>query len=152
MKESGHPDDPFRDLIEDILLNSLSEGSKESFRSKVFAEVQHYSREVQEAEHVSDFFFRLCELIVDCQSLSVPDDSFRIIVAHLLFQNGYSAEPLEEKIRELIGMDPVSYEVAKEYFKNKECIASTLKREKTGKKGSIMAGKKNASGTVEIEP
>ncbi len=152
MQDNPGNDDPFRDLIMEMLLDSSIADAKDSFRSRVFAEVQNYSREVQEAEHVSEFFFRLCELIVDCQSLSVPDDSFRIIVAHLLFEHGNSTEQLEETVRELIGMDPGSYEMAKEYFKNKECIASSLKREKTGRKGSIMAGKRNASGAVEVEP
>ncbi|MGO9017974.1 MAG: hypothetical protein ACLQVJ_06435 [Syntrophobacteraceae bacterium] len=139
-------DDPFREKIRGILSGGppLSVGG--DFKSRVFAEVQNYSRELQEAEHASDFFFRLCELIVDCQSMSIPEDSFRIIVAGLLFESANSDGPFDDEVRQLIGMDPASYESAKQQqFKNKQCIASALNREKTGRKTSMMAGKRNFS-------
>ncbi|MGA3114170.1 MAG: hypothetical protein ABSF90_07025 [Syntrophobacteraceae bacterium] len=139
-------DDPFRNKIRGILTGGppLSVGG--DFKSRVFAEVQNYSRELQEAEHASDFFFRLCELIVDCQSMSIPEDSFRIIVAGLLFESENSDGPFDDEVRQLIGMDPASYESAKQQeFKNKQCIASALNREKTGRKTSMMAGKRNFS-------
>lgn len=137
-------DDPFRDKIKELLADSgLCTGS--NFKSRVFAEVQNYSRELQETEHASDFFFRLCELIVDCQSLSIPDDSFRVVVAGLLCQAKDSNNCLDEEVRELIGMDSPSFEAAKGSLKNRQCIVSALNREKTGRKGSIMAGKRNFS-------
>ncbi|MFZ0927035.1 MAG: hypothetical protein WAN11_00430 [Syntrophobacteraceae bacterium] len=138
--------DPFRDRIRGILTGGPSLSAGDDFKSRVFAEVQNYSRELQEAEHASNFFFRLCELIVDCQSMSIPEDSFRIIVAGLLFESGNSDGPFDDEVRQLIGMDPASYESAKQLqFKNKQCIASALNREKTGRKTSMMAGKRNFS-------
>ena len=93
----------------------------------------------------------MCELIVDCQSLGIPDDSFRIIVASLLFESENSNGPLDEEVRQLIGMDPASYESAKQHFKDKECIASVLNREKTGQKSNMMAGKRNFSSVEQVD-
>ena len=146
MKTGLRTHDTFRDKIREMLLNGLPLSPGGHFKSWVFAEVQNYSRELQEAEHASDFFFRLCELIVDCQSMSIPEDSFRIIVAGLLFESENSDGPFDDEVRQLIGMDPASYESAKQQeFKNKQCIASALNREKTGRKTSMMAGKRNFS-------
>jgi hypothetical protein len=150
MKTGLRKDDTFRDKIREILLNGPSLSPGGDFRSRVFAQVQDYSRELQEAEHASDFFFRLCELIVDCQSLSIPDDSFRIIVAALLFESENSNEPLDEEVRQLIEMDPASFESAKQHFINNPCIASALNREKTGRKNSLMAGKRNFSSIEHV--
>ncbi|MGO9372354.1 MAG: hypothetical protein ACLQBD_09670, partial [Syntrophobacteraceae bacterium] len=118
-------------------------------KSRVFTEVQNYSRELQEAEYDSDFFFRLLELIVDCRSLSIPDESFKITVASLLFESENSKIPLDEEIRELIGMDPASYEMAKEASENRQCIAASLNKERSGRKSNVMAGKRNISHQVE---
>ena len=144
MKASSRTGDLFREKIREILLPGPS-GIKDDFKSRIFAEVQNYSRELQEAEYNSDFFFRLLELIVDCQSLGIPNDSFRIVVAGLLCEVEDSKRCLDEEVRQLIGMDPSKYEAAKENFKNRQCIVSALNREKTGRKGSIMAGKRNFS-------
>lgn len=137
--------DHFRDKIMEIVLAGSSGSAGGNFRGRVFAEVQNYSRELQEAEQASDFFFRLIELIVDCQSLSMPDDSFRIIVAGLLCKPKESESCPDDEVRQMIGMERATYEAAKENFKNRQCIASALNREKTGRKGSIMAGKRNFS-------
>ncbi|MGA2026585.1 MAG: hypothetical protein ABSH17_05875 [Syntrophobacteraceae bacterium] len=151
MKTCLRNDDTFREKIREILLNGpfLSPGG--DFKSRVFAEVQDYSRELQEAEHASDFFFRLCELIVDCQSLGIPDDSFRIIVAGLLFESDNSNSPLDDEVRQLIGIDPASYESAKQHFKDNQCIVSVLNREKTGQKSSMMAGKRSLSSVEQVD-
>ncbi len=141
MKTSPRTNDPFRDKIRQILLACPPLSARSEFKSRVFAEVQNYSREVQEAEYDSDFFFTLLELIVDCQSLDIPDDSFRIIVADLLCESKDSECSADEEVRQLIGMDPAKYEVAKEDFKNSQCIASALNRGKTGRKGGSMARK-----------
>ncbi len=138
-------DDPFREKITEILLAASAPGARDDLKGRVFEEVQNYSRDLQEAENASDFFFRLCELIVDCQSLSIPSDSFRILVADLLCESRESKACPEEKIRQLIGMGKEEFEAAKESFQNRQCIISALNREKTGRKGSIMAGKRNFS-------
>ncbi|HIJ76738.1 MAG TPA: hypothetical protein HPP81_08495 [Deltaproteobacteria bacterium] len=151
MKTGLRKDDTFRDKIREILLNGPSLSPGGDFRSRVFAQVQDYSRELQEAEHASDFFFRLCELIVDCQSLGIPDDSFRIIVAGLLVESENSNGPMDEEVQQLIGMDPASYESAKQHFKDKQCIASVLNREKTDRKSSMMAGKKSFSIVEQVD-
>jgi len=136
--------DPFKELVREMLLSGLS-SERDNFKSRVFAEVQNYSRGLQEAENESDFFFRLLELIVDCQSLGIPDDSFTIIVAFLLCESTDSERCEDDEVRQLISMDPSKYEAAKESLRNRQCIASALNREKTGRKGSIMAGKRNFS-------
>ena len=141
MKTGPRNDDTFRDKIRGILLNGPSLSPGGDFKSRVFAEVQDYSRELQEAEHTSDFFLRLCELIVDCQSLGIPEDSFRIIVAGLLFESGNSDGPFDDEVRQLIGMDPASYESAKQHIKDKQCIAWVLSREKTGRKNNRWSEK-----------
>lgn len=140
---SPRTSDPFRDKMREIVLGAASSSERGDLRSRVFAEVQNYSRELQEAEDVSDLFFRLCELIVDCQSLGVPEDSFRIIVAGLLCESKESKSCPDEEVRELIGMDTAIFEAAKENFKNRHCIVSALNKEKTGRKSSLMAGKRN---------
>lgn len=144
MKTDPRSYDRFRAKIMEMLAESHS-CTAGDFKSMVFAEVQNYSRDLQEIEHTSDLFYRLCELIVDCQSLSVPDDSFRIIVACLLCQpeNGNSCP--NEEVRALIGMNTPSFEAAQGHLNERQCIVSALNREKTGRKGNIMAGKKNFS-------
>jgi hypothetical protein len=138
-------DDPFRDKIREMLLDSSASSGRGFFKSRVFAEVQNYSRELQEVDFDSDFFFRLLELIVDCQSLSIPDNSFRIIVAGLLCEFKDSKGCPEDEVRQMSGMDTESFDQAKESLKDRQCIVSALNREKTGRKGSIMAGKRNFS-------
>jgi hypothetical protein len=138
-----HTHDLFRDKIREILVDAIPLSSRGDLRSRIFAEVQNYSRELQETDCDSDFFYRLLELIVDCQSLSMPDSWFRVILAGLLCE---AVDPLscpDEKVRPLLDME--SFERAKESFKNKQCVLSALSREKTGRKGSIMAGKRNFS-------
>lgn len=141
MKTRSRSDDPFRDIIMGILVTGAAENGRDSFKSRVFAEVQSYSTELQEIEHASDLFFRLCELIVDCQSLSMPDDSFKIIVAYLLSDSESLQGQSDEEARELLGMDFASFEAAKERLKEQQCVLSSLNREKTGRKGAMMAGK-----------
>ncbi|MDR3567717.1 MAG: hypothetical protein P4L43_06780 [Syntrophobacteraceae bacterium] len=137
-------DDPFREKIMEMLAGSHS-CTGGDFKSQVFAEVQNYSREIQEIEQASDLFFRLCELIVDCQSLSVPEDSFKIIVACLLCHPEDALNCPIEEVRELIGTNVPSFEAAQDHLKNRQCIVSALNKEKTGRKGTIMAGKRNFS-------
>ena len=145
MKMNFRGNDPFRDRISEMLLDASPSSAKGYFKSMVFAEVQNYSRELQEADYDSDFFFRMLELIVDCQSLGIPDNSFKIIVAGLLCEFKESKSCPDDQVRQMIGMDRESFEQAKEYFKDRQCIASALNKEKTGRKGSIMAGKRNFS-------
>ena len=141
MEMSLRVKDPFRERIWEILLGESTGKAKDGFKSRVFSEVQNYSRELQEAENDSDFFFRLLELIIDCRSLSIPDESFRITVATLLFESENSKVPLDEEVRELIGMDPASYEIAKESSRNRQCIAASLNKERSGRKSNVMAAK-----------
>jgi hypothetical protein len=143
MNTNTRTDDLFRDKIREIVLDDTPLNPRGDFKNRIFAEVQNYSRELQEADYDSDFFFRLLELIVDCQSLGMPDNSFRIIVAGLLCESKDSKICPDERVRQL--MDTEIFEWAKESFKNKQCIVSALSREKTGRKGSIMAGKRNFS-------
>ena len=149
MEMSRHVKDPFRERIWQILLGESTRKTRDGFKSRVFTEVQNYSRELQEAENDSDFFFRLLELIVDCRSLSIPEESFRITVARLLFESENSKIPLDEEVRELIGMDPASYEMAKESSQNRPCIVASLNKERNGRKSNVMAGKRNISHQIE---
>jgi hypothetical protein len=149
MEMSLRVKDPFRERIWEILLSESTGKTRGGFKSRVFTEVQNYSRELQEAEHDSDFFFRLLELIVDCRSLSIPDESFKITVASLLFESENSKVPLDEEIRELIGMDPASYEMAKEASESRQCIVTSLNKERSGRKSNVMAGKRNIPHQIE---
>ncbi|MGA3119000.1 MAG: hypothetical protein ABSF90_31840 [Syntrophobacteraceae bacterium] len=128
MKISSLSDDHFTDMIRKILLSGGVKNGRDGLKSRIFAEVQHYSMELQEVEHSSDLFFRLCELIVDCQSLSMPHDSFRVMVAYLLCESQDS-----------------QFETAKEYFKNQQCIVSSLNRGKISRKRTMTAWKGNGS-------
>jgi hypothetical protein len=145
MKISSLSDDHFTDMIRKILLSGGVKNGRDGLKSRIFAEVQHYSMELQEVEHSSDLFFRLCELIVDCQSLSMPHDSFRVMVAYLLCESQDSQSQLDEEVRKLLGMDPASFETAKEYFKNQQCIVSSLNRGKISRKRTMTAWKGNGS-------
>jgi hypothetical protein len=152
MEMSPRVKDPFRERIWGILLGESNRKTRDGFKSRVFSEVQNYSRELQEAEYDSDFFFRLLELIIDCRSLSIPEESFRITVAILLFESENSKSPLDEEIRELIGMDLASYEIAKESSQNRQCIAASLNKERSGRKSNVMAGKRNIAHQIEASP
>lgn len=144
MKRGFRPkDDPFRESIRKILLDYSGRSEKGAFRSRVFAEIQDYSKELQDSEHTSDFFFRMCELVVDCQSLDVPDDSFKIVVAHMLHEFSDSITPPDEEIRQVIGMDPGRFELAKEKLQGRECISLLLDNKKAGKKGNLTNWKRS---------
>ncbi len=142
MKTSSS-NDPFKTTIREILIGSSATDRRDNFKSRIFAEVQNYSTELQEVENASELFFRLCELIVDCQSLSIPDDSFRVMVAYLLCESEDLGSRSDEDVRLLLGMDIAGFEAAKESFKARQCIISSLNREKTTRKGAMMAGKGN---------
>jgi hypothetical protein len=148
MKTSSS-NDPFMTAIREILVGSGATDGRDDFKSKIFAEVQDYSTELQEAENASDLFFRLTELIVDCQSLSIPDNSFKVMVAYLLCESKDSGCNSDEEIRDLLGMDTACFEAAKESFKTRQCILSSLNREKTSRKGAMMAGKGNVGQSSE---
>lgn len=150
MKTDSGKGDTFREMIRGILLSGAPGSGKDSCKSRIFAEVQNYSTEVQEIENASDLFFRLCELIVDCQSLSIPDDSFRVMVAYLLYETDGMTSVADEEVRKLLGMDLAGFEAARENVKNRQCIVSSLNREKTGRKGAMMAGKGNMGVNVNI--
>jgi len=143
MQTNTCTNDLFREKIRQILLDATPLSVRVDLKSRIFAEVQNYSRELQEADYDCEFFYRLLELIVDCQSLSMPDNWFKMIVAGLLCESKDSKSCLDEQVRHL--MDTESFEQAKESFKNSQCIVSALSREKTGRKGGIMAGKRNFS-------
>ncbi|HYA42804.1 MAG TPA: hypothetical protein VEF34_15980 [Syntrophobacteraceae bacterium] len=143
MRTNTSNNDLFREKIRQILLDAIALSARGDFKSRIFAEVQNYSRELQEADYDSDLFYRLLELIVDCQSLSMPDNWFKMIVAGLLCDSKDLDGCPDEQVRQL--MDTESFERAKESFINKQCVVSALSREKTGRKGGIMAGKRNFS-------
>jgi hypothetical protein len=147
--KTGSSNDTFKTIIREILAGSGSTEGRDSFKSRIFAEVQNYSTELQEVENVSDLFLRLCELIVDCQSLSIPDDSFRVMVAYLLCESADPGSRSDEDVRELLGMDTACFEAAKESFKTRQCIVSSLNREKTGRRGAMMAGKGNGGPVLD---
>ncbi|MHC1729787.1 MAG: hypothetical protein AB9866_27915 [Syntrophobacteraceae bacterium] len=117
--------DPFMKRIREILFDASVQTSKGTIRNLVFSEVQSYSREVQETEKTSDLFLRLCELFVDCESIAIPDQYFKVMVAKLLHECSFSKAPSNEELRELIGMDAASIEAAMAYFKDKDCLVST---------------------------
>jgi hypothetical protein len=143
MKMNARTNDRFRERIKEILLDAIELSSMADFKSRVFSEVQNYSRELQETDHDSDLFYRLLELIVDCQSLSMPDNWFRTVVLGLLCESEDPEDCPDEQVGQMLDMG--SLEEAKESFKNKQCIISALSREKTGRKSGIMAGKRNFS-------
>jgi hypothetical protein len=107
--------------------------------------VQNYSRELQELEHVSDLFFTLCELIVDCQFLSVPNDAFKIILASLLCGPQDAINCPGEEIRKLIGLNSGGFEEAQDHLKSNQCIVSSLNKGKRGPKASRLNAKRNFS-------
>jgi hypothetical protein len=144
METELRSDDRFREKIMEML--AADNGfARTDFRSRVFEEVQNYSRELQEIEHASDLFFTLCELIVDCQFLSVPNDTFKIILACLLCGPQDAINCPTEKAGKLTGLNIAGLEAAQEHLKARQCIVSALSKEKSGPKASRLNGKRNFS-------
>ncbi len=128
--------DPFSERIMEILASSSAGNSNEKFKEMIVAEVRNYSREVQNTEAMPQLFTRLCDLIVDCRSAGIPDDSFRLLVAQLFYETSYSMPPVAQELQSLTGMDGPSIEAAREHLKE-ECVASILM-----KGGAVKAKKK----------
>ncbi|MGC9195145.1 MAG: hypothetical protein ACP5IL_06790 [Syntrophobacteraceae bacterium] len=137
-------DDRFREKIMEML--AADNGfARTDFRSRVFEEVQNYSRELQEIDHASDLFFTLCGLIVDCQFLSVPNDTFKTIVACLLCRPQDAMNCPTEEVKKLIGLNIAGFEAAQDQLKSRQCIVSALNKGKSGPKASRLNGKRNFS-------
>ena len=144
MKRKPDNSDPFSDRIREILVGSSLERKKGNFRELLVAEVRSYSREVQDAEALPQLFTRLCDLIVDCQSVGIPDESLRLLVAQLFLETSASAAPIDRELKALTGMDISGIRAAREHLKD-ECVESILlQRAARGRKKMNTAGPESA--------
>lgn len=147
MVKSQSYQDPFIKKIRDILFDASARDSKGAIRNLVFSEVQSYSREVQESEKTSVLFLKLCELFVDCESMTIPDEAFKVMVAKLLHECSFACTPSSEELQKMIGVDAAGIEAALEFFKEKECLVSLQ-----GKAGERKRGaKKESLSPAEID-
>ncbi len=125
MKKKQARLDPFSDKIREILTGVSAGTDNGKFKEMIVAEVRNYSREVQNTEAMPQLFTRLCDLIVDCRSTGIPDDSFKLLVAQLFYETSYSVPPVDRELQSLTGMDGSTIEAAREHLKE-ECIVSIL--------------------------
>lgn len=127
--KKGAPDH-FWNAISNLLARSSREAG--DFRFAVLSEIQEYSRTIANGSHMSDLFIRLCDIALDCQFSTLPEDVFKVVVATLLHDTGPSGSDLDGSLRNLTGLDPARLETAREYLSRKECLESELVSKITG--------------------
>ncbi len=137
--------DPFLARIRDIVVDSVADQSRNGFKSAVVLEVQNYSQLIYEQQEVSRLFLKICDLLLDCESKSIPDNSFKVLIANLVYEHSYSRIPSDREIRELTGMSASELSQAGEGLKGRECLVPVLRN------NSIMnqAGKAQKGSTIE---
>lgn len=143
MKKKQARLDPFSDRIREILTGSSTGKDNVKFREKIVAEVRNFSREVQNSDDMPQLFTRLCDLLVDCRSAGLPNDSFKLLVVQLLYETSYSEPPADRELQTLTGLDKTGIEAAQEHLKE-ECVASILL------KGTAKGRKKEGEVRAEL--
>ncbi len=141
--------DPFLVKIRSIVLSSVNNQAGQGFRSAIVSEVQAYSQLVEEQQEISQLFLEICDLLLDCESKNIPDNSFKILIANLVHEHSFFRIPSESEILELTGMSALELSRAGEALKEKEC--SVLKDNPIMNRGRKARRKNNSSRLEGLE-
>ncbi len=142
--------DPFSTRIREIVLDFVDNHSGHEFRSAIVSEVQSYSQLLEDEQEVSQLFFKICDLLLDCESKSIPDKSFKVLIANLIHECSYSEAPSDSEIQELTGMSALELSQAGEALIKQECLFPVSRKSQI-MNWSKKARKKNASQLEELE-
>jgi hypothetical protein len=114
--------DVFLAAIHRILQESVSGWTGREFRNAVVLEVQSYSQRIDDQQHVSELFLKVCDLLLDCNPTNIPDNSFKMIIANLVHESSYSNVPPEDAIRQLTGFSVLEMDQAQAALGDRECL------------------------------
>jgi len=116
--------DPFRAGILKIMLDHVADRTGHGFRSAIASEVRTYSQQIDDQQEVSQLFLKICDLLLDCNSKNIPDNSFKVAIANMIHENSGSKTPLDDEIRKLTGFSTLELSQAGEALKDLECLSS----------------------------
>jgi hypothetical protein len=137
VKVQNPQSDPFLDRIHIIMADSVGNQTTHGFRSAVLSEVQIYSRLIEEQPKPSQLFFKICDLLVECESANITDNSLKVLIANLVHEHCYYKAPTDDEIKELTGLSVLELDQAREALKGLECLSSVFRNgpiNKSGKK------------------
>jgi hypothetical protein len=118
--------DPFWAEIHAIMRDSGAYQNKDSLRGAVVSQVRAYSQLVDDQQEVSELFFKICDLLLDCETQNIPDPSFRYLIANLVHEHGFSKNPSDLEIQELTGLSISEIGEAREALRGQECVFPIL--------------------------
>ena len=118
--------DPFLAQIHAIMRDSVADQNKASLRGAVVSQVRAYSQLVDDQQEVSQLFFKICDLLLDCEAQNIPDLSFRYLMANLVHEHGFSRNPSDLEIQELSGLSISEIGEARESLRSQECVFPIL--------------------------
>ena len=151
MRNEERLNDPFLERIQGIMNNFKIQESEQDFRSLIRSEVRDYSQRVSDFRQSSQLFFKLCDLLIDCQSANLPEPAFRVIVANLVYEHCFTNSPTDDEIRDLTGLDSNVLSGARSTLMNEECLVSVFRDTPfTGIGGKKVARKKKLADLEEV--
>jgi hypothetical protein len=143
--------DPFLDRIHIIMVDSAGNQTSHEFRSAVVSEVQIYSRLIEEQPRASKLFFKICDLLLECEATNITDNSFKVLIANLIHEYCYYKAPSDDEIKVLTGLNILELDQAREALKGQECLFSVFRNGPISKSGKKAQRKKNPSQSEEVE-
>jgi hypothetical protein len=148
------PTDVFVAKIREIMLEFAGDTTEYGFRSAIVSEVRGYSRKLGDIQEVSELFLKICDLLLDCESNSIPGNSFKVLIANLINGHGLPQASSDGEVRNLTGMSASELSQAEEALKTIECLHPILQSPilQWGKKGhrkkiAFFVGRDGANGS-----
>lgn len=143
VKTENPQSDPFLDRMHIIMADFVGNETRQGFRSAVVSEVQIYSRLIEEQPRASRLFFTICDLLLECESVNITDNSFKVLIANLIHEHCYDKAPSDDEIKELTGLSVFELDQAREALKGQECLFRVFRDGPISKPGKKAQRKKN---------
>jgi hypothetical protein len=143
--------DIFLTRILKIMRDSVTNQTEHGFRSAIVSEVRTYSQLIDDKEEVSHLFLKICDLLLDCESKTIPENSFKLLIANLVHEQCYARGPSDDEIRQITGMSTLELDKAGEALKGLECLSSVSRNSSVMKPGNKPDKKKSPVQPDELD-
>jgi len=134
--------DPFLTRIQSIMSKFAASQASNGLKSEIFSEVQKYSLTVDEQEGISNIFLKTCDLMLDCQSGKITDNSFMVIMANLVHEQTHLETPSDDEIQKLTGLSISEIDQARASIEGQECLLSVIPNNPRGRLAKKPSGNK----------
>jgi hypothetical protein len=151
VKMKNPQSDPFLDRINIIMADSAGNQTRQGFRSAVVSEIQIYSRLIDEQPTASKLFFKICDLLLGCESTNITDNSFKVLMANLVHEHCYHKVPSDDEIKDLTGLSASELDQAREALKGRECLFAVFRNGPISKSDKKAQRNKNPFQSEEVE-